>query len=107
MAIFPACYTASPFACVCYSCLALFGLELTVGVSWAIPLDIGGHCAGSVAAVMNTCGNLAGAIASAATAYIVKLWGWNAAFLLVAGLCGVAAIIHLWIRADQPLALPA
>jgi len=106
LCILPACYTASPFASVCYSCLAMFGLELTVGVSWAIPLDIGGNYAGSVAAIMNTCGNLGGATASAATAYVVKLYGWNAAFLVVAALCGVAAILHLWIRADQPLALP-
>jgi len=105
VSIFPACYTSSPFASVGYSCLAMFGLELTVGVSWAIPLDIGGNYAGSVAAVMNTCGNLGGAIASAATAYLVKLYGWNTAFLVVAALCGVAAIIHLQIRADRPLAL--
>ena len=101
----PACYTSSPFACVGYSCLAMFGLELTVGVSWAIPLDIGGNYAGSVAAIMNTCGNLGGAVASAATAYFVKLYGWNAAFLIVSALCVIGAIIHLRIRADQPLAL--
>jgi len=47
--IIPACYTSNPFASVWYSCLAVFGLELTVGVSWAIPLDIGGNYAGSVA----------------------------------------------------------
>ena len=39
---------------VWFSCLAVFGLELTVGVSWAVPLDIGGDYAGSVSAVMNT-----------------------------------------------------
>jgi sugar phosphate permease len=77
-----------------------------VGVSWAIPLDIGGNYAGSVAAVMNTCGNLGGATASVATGYVVKLYGWNAAFLVMAALCGVAAILHLWIRADRPMALP-
>jgi sugar phosphate permease len=104
--ILPACYTSSPFTSVCYSCLAMFGLELTVGVSWAIPLDIGGNYAGSVAAVMNTCGNLGGATASVATGYVVKLYGWNAAFLVMAALCGVAAILHLWIRADRPMALP-
>jgi sugar phosphate permease len=106
LSILPACYTSSPFASVLYSCLAMFGLELTVGVSWAIPLDIGGNYAGSVAAVMNTCGNLGGATASAATAYVVKLYGWNTAFLVVAALCVVAAILHLLIRADHPIPLP-
>ena len=46
-AIVPAALTSDPIQCVVYTCLALFGLELTVGVSWAIPLDIGGDYAGS------------------------------------------------------------
>src|SRR5262249_34423801 len=33
--ILPATFTTDPFASVWYTCLALFGLELTVGVSWA------------------------------------------------------------------------
>ena len=40
---FPSLFTAWPF----------FGLEWTVGISWAVPLDIGGDFAGSVSAVMN------------------------------------------------------
>ena len=43
-AILPATFTAHPLACVWWSCIAFFGLEITVGVSWAIPLDIGGDC---------------------------------------------------------------
>jgi sugar phosphate permease len=103
LCIIPSCYTSNPFASVWYSCLAVFGLELTVGVSWAIPLDIGGNYAGSVAAVMNTCGNLGGATASAASAYLVKLYGWNMPFLVVAALSVVAALLYLRIHADRPL----
>ena len=40
-AIVPATITSDPHACVGYTCFAVFGLEVTVGVSWAIPLDIG------------------------------------------------------------------
>ena len=55
--------------------MAFFGLEMTVGVSWAIPLDIGGDFAGSVSSVMNMCGNIGGAISPAALAYLVQaLW---------------------------------
>ena len=39
--------TASPGLCVLFTCLAFFGVEVTVGVSWAIPLDIAGDRAGS------------------------------------------------------------
>src|SRR5438132_1023120 len=51
--ILPATLTTSPVACVWYTCLAVFGLELTVGVSWAIPLDIGADFAGFVSAVVD------------------------------------------------------
>jgi len=38
-AIVPAQLTADPIACVWYSCVAFFALEVTVGVSWASALD--------------------------------------------------------------------
>ncbi|MBV9083193.1 MAG: MFS transporter, partial [Acidobacteriaceae bacterium] len=73
-AIIPATFTRSSYACVWYSCIAFFGLELTVGVSWAIALDIGGDYSGSVSALMNMCGNIGGAISPALLAYLVKAY---------------------------------
>ena len=52
---------------------------------------------------MNTCGNLGGAIASALSAYLVMLSGWNAPFLVMAGLSVVAAVLYLQINASQRL----
>jgi MFS transporter, ACS family, glucarate transporter len=103
VSILLACLTPDPLASIRYHCLAMFGLELTVGVSWAIPLDIGRDYAGSVSAIMNTCGNLGGAIASAASAYLVMLSGWNAPFLVVVGLSVIAAIFYLRIDAAKQL----
>jgi sugar phosphate permease len=101
-----ACLADDPMRSVAYFCIALFGLELTVGVAWAIPLDIGGEYAGSVSAVMNTSGNIGGATASALSAYLVTLYGWNAPFFVVAGLSVVAALFFLKIDASRKLALP-
>ncbi len=84
-------------------CLALFGLELTVGVSWAVTLDIGGEFAGSVSAVMNTVGNLGGTVAAAATGYILAASGWGAAFAVLAVLCAIAAVLMFTIDASRPL----
>jgi predicted MFS family arabinose efflux permease len=72
-----------------------------VGVSWALPLDIGGDCAGSVAALMNTWGNLGGAIGTWLTARLAKSYGWDLPFLLTAGLCVVAAALFLKIDASR------
>ncbi|MEK7404058.1 MAG: MFS transporter [Acidobacteriota bacterium] len=99
--ILPATFTRSPEACVVYTCLAVFALELTVGVSWAVPLDIGGDYAGSVSSVMNMCGNIGGAISPALLAYLVKGYGWEVPFVVSAALCLVAAALFARIDATR------
>jgi sugar phosphate permease len=91
--------------CVLLTCIAVFGLETTVGVSWAIPLDIGQDFAGSVSAVMNTCGNLVGAISTTALGFIVKAYGWDRPFLIAAALCVLAAILFSQIDASKQIAI--
>ena len=103
LAMVPACLTKNPMTCVWLSCVAIFALESTVGVSWAITLDIGGDSAGSVCSVMNTCGNLGGAIGSALSAYLVVMYGWSSPFLVMAGLSIVAMVLYLRINANQRL----
>ena len=44
--IIPATLTHNPLLSVLFTCVAFFGIEVTVGVSWAIPLDIAGDHAG-------------------------------------------------------------
>jgi len=92
---------ANPMVGVAFFCAAVFGLELTVGVSWAVALDIGDEFAGSVSSVMNTAGNLGATIAAAATGYLVTMYSWNAAFSVLAGLAAIAAVLFLWIDASK------
>ena len=73
--------------------MALAALELTVAVSWAICLDIGGEFTGSVSAVMNTLGNLGGAVAAVVIGYLSTLLGWNWPFLTASCLCIMAALL--------------
>jgi sugar phosphate permease len=105
VAIVPATLTASSLRSVAYNCFAVFGLEATVGVSWAIPIDIGGDYAGSVAALMNTFGNIGSAVSPALLAYLMSLYGWNVPFLASAALCLVAAVLFLKIDASKPVFL--
>jgi len=101
LGILPATLTTDPRACVAFSCLAFGGLELTVGVSWAIPLDIGGDFAGSTASVMNMCGNIGGAISPALLAYLVKGYSWNVPFFVTSALCVIGALIYGKIDASR------
>jgi len=99
--ILPATFTGNAVASVWYTCVAVFALELTVGVSWAIPLDIGGDYAGSVSAVMNMCGNVGGALSPALLAYLVRGYGWEAPFVFTSALCLIAAVLFSRIDATK------
>jgi sugar phosphate permease len=96
--ILPATFTTHALTSVLFSCAAVFGLELTVGVSWAIPLDIGGDYAGSIASIMNTFGNLGSAISPVLLGYMVRLYGWSVPFVVSSILCVIA--IGLCFRID-------
>jgi sugar phosphate permease len=100
-AILPATFTSSPTSSVWYTCIAVFGLELTVGVSWAVTLDIGADYAGSVSAVMNSCGNIGGAISPALLAYLVHAYGWNVPFVVASGFCLAAAALFARVDATR------
>jgi sugar phosphate permease len=99
--IIPATLTRDPVACVLFSCIGVFGLEITVGISWALPLDMAPEFAGSASAVMNMCGNIGGALSLTTLAYLVKAFGWNVPFFIAAGLCLTAALLHLRIDAGE------
>ncbi len=101
LGIVPATLTSDAVACVVYTCLGVFGLEVTVGVSWAIPMDIGGDFAGSASAIMNSFGNIGGSISPVMLAYLVEGYGWNVPFLVASVLCVVAAVIYLKVDATH------
>jgi len=81
--------------------LAVFFLELTVGVSWAVALDIGDEFAGSVSAVMNTTGSIGQTVSAAGTAYLVTAYSWNAAFSVLGILGLIAAMLFTRIDASK------
>ncbi len=103
-AVVPAVITDSPELFVVLACIGAFGLETTVGVSWAVPLDIGRDYAGSVSAIMNMFGNLGGAISTTALGFIVKEYGWMQPFFIAAALSVVAAILFTRIDASRQIA---
>jgi sugar phosphate permease len=99
--IIPATLVEDRYASVALTTAALFFLELTVGVSWAVAMDVGPEYAGSVSGVMNMCGNLGGVLASVAVGYMVQFLNWQAPFLVASGLCLLGAILFLRIDPNE------
>jgi len=100
-------WSASPLVSVAWFALAVLGLELTVGISWALTLDMGGVFAGSVSAVMNTFGNIGGALAAVLTGYLLAWSGWDAALYVLAILSAAAALLFSRIDASRLLFEPS
>jgi sugar phosphate permease len=89
----PGVLARDPYTAMMWLVIALAGLELTVAVSWAICIDIGESCSGSVSGVMNTIGNLGGATSAVAVAYVATFFGWTACFIVASGFCVLAALL--------------
>lgn len=84
--------------------VAVGGLELTTGVSWAIPLDIGRDHSGTISGVMNMFGNWGGAISPLLVAWLVQRFdSWTPAFVLASFLCLVAGL--LWFKIDPTVSV--
>jgi MFS transporter, ACS family, glucarate transporter len=84
--------------------LAVGGLELTTGVSWAVPLDIGHDHSGTVSGVMNMFGNWGGALSPLLVAWLVQQFNsWTPAFILASFLCLVAGL--LWFKIDPTISV--
>jgi MFS family permease len=75
--------------------LAMAGLELTVPVAWALCIDIAGDFSGSVTGVMNTLGNLGGAVSAVMIGYLATIFGWTVPFVVSSLLCLIAALLAM------------
>jgi sugar phosphate permease len=93
----PGVLAQDPTTALVWLIVALMGLELTVAVSWAMCIDVGHHFSGSVSGVMNTFGNVGGALSAIIVGYLATLYGWTPPFILGSGLCLVAAAAALFI----------
>lgn len=94
-AILPGVLANNAIAGVACLTIAMAGLELTVPVAWALCLDLAGDYAGSVTGVMNTLGNLGGAVSAVTIGYLATLFGWTVPFLVSSVFCGVAALLAM------------
>ena len=100
--ILPAALTGNAYTAVACLTGAMFFLEMTIGPSWAVSMDIGGEFSGTVSGMMNMGGQIVGALSPTIFGILVARGSWVAPFIVSAGLLFVGAgIWAFWIDPDQ------
>lgn len=87
-------------ATVAILCLAMAMLSAVTPIFSSASMRIAPDFAGPLAAVQNAFANLAGIIAPAAVGWLVKWYGWEAAFALTATVCAGGTVSY-WFCADR------
>ncbi|MDR3590618.1 MAG: MFS transporter [Negativicutes bacterium] len=84
---------------------SLFGLEMAVGVYWAVCLDIGHEYAGTVSGMMNCIGNIGSFGSPLLFGIIVQYTGsWVIPFVVASVLLVIAALLWLWTNPEVSVA---
>jgi MFS family permease len=77
--------------------------DLCLSPSWAMCHDIGGNSAGTVTAIMNTYGNIGGALSPVVVGYALKWWGsWSIPLLIASGVAVLGGVFTLFIDTRRP-----
>ncbi|MFM8392425.1 MAG: MFS transporter, partial [Acidobacteriota bacterium] len=84
--------------------LALCAQTLTACAAWAVCLDVGRRSAGVVTGLMNTVGNVGGALAPFVVGQAVgRFHSWSLPFYVMAGLFVGGAVVWAFVDPDQPV----
>jgi len=92
MALIPAALTTDRYLSVLLLAVSLFCMELMTGPWWAVPSDIAGEHAGTLAGIMNTASNIAGTISPLAFGILAQSGNWTAPFLISAAVLIIGAL---------------
>lgn len=95
----PGAMTDSAYLAVFLLSCSVFALEMSVGVYWAVCLDVGHEFAGTVSGMMNSIGNIGSALSPLVFGIILQSTGsWVYPFLVASVLLLIGAF--LWLRVD-------
>ncbi|MDR3590346.1 MAG: MFS transporter [Negativicutes bacterium] len=95
--LIPGVLTDSPFLSIACLASSLFGLELSIGVYWAVCLDVGHEHAGTVSGMMNSLGSMSSIGSPFLFGAIVQYTGsWEYPFLVSSAFLFAGALVLLW-----------
>lgn len=94
----PAALTANSYSALYCLTAAMFFLEMIIGPSWAVPMDIGGEYSATVSAMMNFWGQIGGALSPTVFGILASRGSWVAPFVVAVCLLFIGAgIWAFWI----------
>jgi len=97
-------FEAEPVRAAVFIALAAATCMLTTAPAWSTCVDIGREHSATVAATMNTSGQIAAILSQPVVGYSVKWFGnWNVPFWLLAGLFAMGAVCWLFIEPRRPI----
>ena len=97
-------HIANPVWAMVVMGLASFSLDLTLPLCWRTAMDVGGKCAGTVSASMNTAGQIGGAVGPVVVGYIVQYTSnWKITFAITAAIYVIGGLCWIWIDPVTPL----
>jgi MFS family permease len=105
MFLFAAAFTDSKIGSAVFLSLGYFSMDCQMPVSWALPLDLGGKSAGSIAGAMNMAGQLGSFLSSVAFGYLVEHFhgDYSKALVPLACMTVLSAIVFSRIDPTVPL----
>jgi MFS transporter, ACS family, glucarate transporter len=103
--LFATAWTDSKVLAAIFLSLGYFSMDCQMPVSWALPLDLAGKSAGSIAGAMNMAGQLGSFLSTVAFGYMIEYWGgnYNKALVPLACMTVLSAIVFSRIDPTVPL----
>jgi len=92
-----------PFVAVVFLSLCLGCQQFSDSAYWAATISVSGRHASTACGLLNTGGNVVGGVGALLVPLIVKTLGWGPALATGSIFALVAALLWIWIRADELL----
>jgi sugar phosphate permease len=91
--VIPAAMTDSVWIAILFLSISSFFLDMVVGPSWAVTMDVGAQFSGTVAALMNMTGALGGSVSPVIFGFFAARHSWVAPFFVNAGILLTGTLI--------------
>lgn len=91
--LIPTALCRSPWTAVLCLTFSFFFLDMVLGPSWAVAMDVGGEFSGTVSSIMNSAGAFGASVSPIVFGFFIQRGSWIAPFLVTAGLLAVGGLV--------------